>query len=63
MEFANPDLGLLGALSPAQNTGQQMGGDIAYDPRSGQYYNARTGQPVPPPGMQSLFAMMAGGRN
>ena len=62
MQFANPDLGLLGAPSPSQNTGLGLGGqtNAVYDPRTGQFRNPQTGQVVPPPGQAaSLLAMMA----
>jgi hypothetical protein len=63
MEFSNPNLGLLGALSPAENTGQTMGGQTYFDPKTGTFRDARTGAEVDPGGVGSLFGAMAlGGR-
>jgi hypothetical protein len=65
MEYGNPDLGLLGALSPAQNTGLGLGGQtssVVYDPRTGQFRDRQTGQIVPPPPPPpSLLDMSRGG--
>lgn len=66
LEFANPDLGLLGAPSPSQNTGLGLGGQTnpVFDPRRGVWVDPSTGRPVgspPPPSLMSMWSPIRGG--
>jgi len=66
MEYGNPNLGILGALSPAENTGQTMGGETprqpVFNPRTQQWVDPITGKPADPPTPepQSLLSMWRG---
>jgi hypothetical protein len=71
MEYANPNLGLLGAPGPQTDniaaghfgdTGQrppQRQQQPVFDPFSGQWVDPATGRPMPPPA-PSLFSMYTG---
>jgi hypothetical protein len=63
VQFANPDLGLLGMLSPSQNTALGLGGQTnrpVFDPAIGAFRDPLTGQIVGMP-QQPAFAPPVGG--
>jgi hypothetical protein len=78
VEYANPDLGLLGAPGPQTDTiaaghfgdtgprpaRQQSAPDPqpVFDPNTGKWIDPKTGKPTDPPA-PSLFDMYSGGRN